>query len=106
MIYLDNSSTTRQAEEVTEVMRRVALETFGNPSSLHRLGVQAEKIVKEARRAIASGIHAEPEEVYFCSGGTEADNTAIFGAARAGRRKGNKVLTTAIEHPAVLESCR
>lgn len=105
-VYLDNSATTRQSDRVTEVMLRTARDTFGNPSSLHRLGVQAEKVVKEARRTIASQIHADPEEVFFCSGGTEADNTAVFGAVKAGRRRGSRIITSAIEHPAVLESCR
>ena len=105
-VYFDNSATTRQLDAVTEAVYRTAKEEFGNPSSLHRLGVRSEKILKQARRSAAALLHAEPEEVFFCSGGTEADNTAVFGAARAGKRRGNKIITSSIEHPAVLEACR
>ncbi len=106
MIYLDNSATTRQYDEVTEVMCGAMRDEFGNPSSLHRLGMNAELLVKDARRKAASALGAEPEEVYFTSGGTESDNTAIIGAAMARRRRGKRIITTQVEHPAVLESCR
>lgn len=105
-VYFDNSATTRQLDSVTEAVFRTASEDFGNPSSLHSLGVRSEKLLKQARKSAARLIHAEPEEIYFCSGGTEADNTSVFGAAQARKRRGNRILTTAIEHPAVLESCR
>ena len=107
MIYLDNSATTRQYDEVTEVMVRAMKDGYGNPSSLYQLGVDAEKAVKAARRqvleAAGAGFSAGAWDVVFTSGGTEADNMAIFGAAKALRRMGNRVVTTAVEHPAVLE---
>ncbi len=104
MIYLDNSATTRQDPRVTKKMLEYMEESFGNPSSLHHAGVVAEKGLKEARRRMAEAIGGEGA-VAFTSGGTEADNMAIFGAAKAGRRRGRKIVTTAVEHPAVLESC-
>lgn len=108
MIYLDNSATTRQYDEVTEAMVRAMKDGYGNPSSLYQLGVDAEKAVKAARRQVleAAGRQAFAAgdwDVVFTSGGTEADNMAIFGAARALRRHGNRIVTTAVEHPAVLE---
>ena len=103
-VYLDNSATTRQYDEVTELMIRYMREEFGNPSSLYRPGINAEKAVKTARRMLAGIFSCGEEEVYFTSGGTEGDNTAIFGAAEAGKRRGNKIITTAVEHPAVLEA--
>ena len=104
MIYLDNSATTRQYDEVTEAMVQAMKEDYGNPSSLYQMGVDAEKAVKAARRQVleAAGF-AAGWDVVFTSGGTEADNMAIFGAAKALRRLGNRIVTTAVEHPAVLE---
>jgi len=120
MIYFDNSATTKQYDEVTEAMIRAMREDYGNPSSLYQLGVDAEKAIKQARRQVleaaggsrmagegGSAVFGERDwEVVFTSGGTEADNMAVFGAARALRRTGNRVVTTAVEHPAVLECCR
>lgn len=125
MIYLDNSATTRQYDEVTAAMVRAMQEDYGNPSSLYQLGVDAEKALKAARRQVlraaggssaagsagaaglaGAGFGADGWEVVFTSGGTEADNMAIFGAARALRRMGNRIVTTAVEHPAVLECCK
>ena len=106
MIYLDNSATTSQYDEVTAAMVRAMQEDYGNPSSLYQLGVDAEKAVKAARRHVleAAGWFAASDwDVVFTSGGTEADNMAIFGAAKALRRQGNRIITTAVEHPAVLE---
>ena len=105
-VYLDNSSTTRQHDFVTELMVKMMREDFGNPSSLHRMGVTAEKALKAARKQTALSLGAGENEIYFTSGGTEGDNTAIFGAWEAGKRAGNKILTSAVEHPAVLEACR
>ena len=104
MIYLDNSSTTKQAPEVTAKMMEMMEVDFGNPSSLHRMGMNAEKALKDARRQILSGFLGEGS-VAFVSGGTEGDNMAVFGAARAARRRGRRIVTTAVEHPAVLECC-
>ena len=102
MIYLDNSATTPLAPEVVEKITEYMKTSFGNPSSRHALGLQAEKIVSEARKKVASALSVTPDEVYFTSGGTESDNIAILGAANI--KKGKKIITTAIEHPAVL-SC-
>jgi len=79
---------------------------FGNPSSLHRLGVNAERGIKNARKEMAMALGTKPEEIIFTSGGTEADNTAILGTAAARKRRGNKIITTVIEHPAVLETVK
>ena len=106
VIYLDNSATTRQYEEVNRVMLDAMEEFFGNPSSLHHLGLLSEKKIKEARAEIAGAFGASPEEIYFTSCGTESDNTAIFGAARARQRAGKHIITTCVEHPAVLEPCK
>ena len=106
MIYLDNSATTRQYPEVTREMLRYIDEFYGNPSSLYQLGVDSEKAVKKARTALQKAIGMEDGRVYFTSGGTEADNMAIFGAARALKRRGRRIVTTAVEHPAVLECCK
>lgn len=106
MIYLDNSATTKQYPEVTREMLRYMDEFYGNPSSLYQLGVDSEKAVKKARTALQKAIGMEDGRVYFTSGGTEADNMAIFGAARALKRRGRRIVTTAVEHPAVLECCK
>ena len=103
MIYLDNSSTTRQYDEVTRYMAEVAGNSFGNPSSLHGLGLEAEKLLKEGRKKIAMGFNASPEEVFITSCGTESDNTVLMGIARVPRPRAKKIITTAVEHPAVLE---
>lgn len=106
MIYLDNSSTTRQADEVTSAMVQVMEEDFGNPSSLHGLGLNAEKRVTWSRRILAESLAASPEEIFFNSGGTEGDNALIYGYSNALKHKGSKIVTSAVEHPAVLEACK
>lgn len=103
-VYLDNSSTTRQYDAVTEIMCRYMSLDFGNPSSLHRMGIAAEKALKEARKQVSSVLEAKEDEIFFTSGGTEADNMAIFGVAKSRRRRGTKIITSSVEHPAVLES--
>ena len=105
-IYLDNSATTRQYDEVTRAMTRAMEELYGNPSSLHAMGLAAEKEVRKARKAVAASLGAKEEEIVFTSGGTESDNTALFGIARARRREGKRIVTTKVEHPAVLEACK
>lgn len=105
-VYLDNSATTKPYAEVIGTMLNTAEANFGNPSSLHRMGVTAEKIVKGVRRTIAQTLGALDEEITFTSGGTESDNLVLFGAAEARKRRGNRIVTTKIEHPAVLESCK
>ena len=105
-VYLDNSATTKPyAEVIAETVNYMETQ-YGNPSSLHRMGIPAEKALKEARKAVAVSLGAKEEEIYFTSGGTESDNLALFGAAQARKRRGNKIITSQIEHPAVLESCK
>ena len=106
MIYLDNSATTKQDSRVTDLMVACMKEDFGNPSSLHRMGMNAEKLVKEARKQLAAAAGRPDDRIVFNSGGTESDNTAIFGAAKAGRRRGKRIVTSKVEHPAVLEAVR
>ncbi len=103
-IYLDNSSTTKPYKEVCDKVIEVMYENYGNPSSLHRLGISAEKEIKAAKREIADTLGAMPEEIFFTSGGTEADNLAIMGVAYAAR--GKHILSTPIEHPAVLNTLK
>ena len=101
MIYFDNSSTTRVDPEVADLVRAMMCETFGNPSSLHRLGVEAERRYQKAQRQMLSALGAKEGEVVFTSGGTEANNLAVFGTAAAKARRGNRVVTTAFEHSSV-----
>jgi len=102
-VYLDNSSTTKVLEEAAQAAFDAMTIYFGNPSSLHKKGIEAEKIMKQARQNIAEVLGVRPEEIYFTSGGTESNNWAIKGAAHALRRRGNHLITTVIEHPSVLE---
>ena len=103
-IYLDNNSTTPVAPEVVETMLPYLVDHWGNPSSMHALGIDARKAVDAARRAVAALIHASPPEIVFTSGGTESNNMAL----RAGLAAGGfaRVITTQVEHPSVLEVCR
>lgn len=105
MIYLDNAATTKTAPEVVEAMLPWFTENYGNPSSIYGLGSTAKKAVSDARRIIARSIHAKPEELYFTAGGSEADNWAIKAAAEAYGDKGKHIITTQIEHHAVLHTC-
>ncbi|MGD8436844.1 MAG: cysteine desulfurase family protein [Syntrophobacterales bacterium] len=105
-IYLDYNATTPIDPEVAEAMRPYLFEHFGNPSSSHWYGVQTKKAVDEARRQVADLLHCRPEEVVFTSGGSESNNYAIKGTAFANRDKGNHIISSAIEHPAVLEVCK
>lgn len=103
-IYLDNSATTRVCKAAAEKALYMMTECYGNPSSLHSKGFAAEKEMTAARAAIAERLSAQPGEIYFTSGGTESDNIAILGAAHAKKRAGNRIVTTTIEHPAVLNT--
>jgi len=105
-IYLDNNATTPVAPEVMEAIHPYFCQVYGNPSSLHRKGVEAERAVRTSRSTIARIFGVRDDEVIFTSGGTEGDNLAIKGTARALRRRGTHIITTQVEHPAVLESCR
>ncbi len=105
-IYLDNSATTRVFPEVAELMNRIFLEEYGNPSSMHHKGVEAEKELREARETLAQILKVKEKNLLFTSCGTESDNLAIIGAARAASRRGKHLITTPIEHPAVLETMK
>ncbi|MBC8588539.1 cysteine desulfurase family protein [Paratissierella segnis] len=102
MIYLDNCSTTKPREEVVEIMLKALKEDFGNPSSLHRLGLNSEKEIKTARNNIADYLKVDNKEIYFTSGGTESNNIAIQSIIRKFARKGKHIITTKIEHSSVL----
>ncbi|KUL01646.1 MAG: Aminotransferase, class V [Methanoculleus marisnigri] len=105
-VYMDHAATTPTRPEVVEAMLPYFSERFGNPSSLYTLAREAEEAVEEARGRVAAAIGASPEEVFFTSGGTEADNWAVKGVAAASRKKGDHIVTSSIEHHAVLHTCR
>ncbi|MCD8109103.1 MAG: cysteine desulfurase [Clostridiales bacterium] len=100
-IYLDNSATTACSEAAADLVARLLTEEFGNPSSMHVKGVEAEKYVKTAAADIAATLRCKEKEIVFTSGGTESNNLAILGSAMANRRSGKHIITTAIEHPSV-----
>ena len=102
LIYLDNAATTKPCAEAVRAFMESA-ECFGNPSSLHRLGLDSEKQINKAKEIICSKLGIDKNDLYFTSGGTEANNTAIFGTAYAREKLGKRVITTSIEHPSVLE---
>ncbi len=103
--YLDNSATTRCFDEVREYMSEIMDKYYGNPSSMHIIGVEAEKHIRYATDVFSSLLKADPREIVYTSGGTESDNLALIGCARANARAGKHIITTKIEHPAVLETC-
>lgn len=103
-VYLDNSATTAPCLEAVEAVNFMMTENFGNPSSLHGAGISAMKEIISARESIAKALSCEKDEIFFTSGATEANNLAIFGAAYANRRRGNRIVTTAIEHESVMQS--
>ena len=105
-IYLDNAATTRVCPEAADAAYKVMTEGYGNPGSTHKLGREARAVLDDSRKKLAAALGCAPKEVYFTSGGTESDNWAIQAAAELGRRKGRPIITTAIEHAAVLEPCR
>lgn len=102
--YLDNSATTVVSQKAAEAALRIMTQNYGNPSSLHLKGMQAEAELTKARKIIAGALGAMPEEVYFTSGGTEANNTALFGAAQAKKRRGNKIVISSVEHSSIMEA--
>lgn len=104
--YLDNAATTKTAPEVIKEMSQYFTEQYGNASCLHQFGQEAREALENARSVIAKKINAEPDEIVFTSGGTESNNFAITGIANALKQKGNHIITSSIEHPAVLEACR
>jgi len=105
-IYLDNNATTPIADAVLEAMQPFLTKSYGNPSSLHEAGRISSEAVEKARRQLADCINSKPRRIIFTGGGTESDNLAIKGVALANREKGKHIITTSIEHPAVLETCR
>lgn len=105
MIYLDNASTTKPCEAAMDAMCEAAGQ-FGNPSSMHKLGIDAEKKIKTAKEIIGKVLTVPGKNLYFTSGGTEANNTAIFGTARQNKKRGTHLITTKIEHPSVLDAFR
>lgn len=105
-VYFDNSATTKTDEEVMRAMLPYLTESYGNPSSIYKLGRENRKAVEEAREKVAKALNCETNEIYFTAGGSESDNTAIRGIAYSNRDKGNHIITSKIEHPAVLETCQ
>lgn len=103
-VYLDNSATTRAFPEVAELVTRIMCDEYGNPSSMHLKGVQAENHIKVAKETIARILKVNEKEIYFTSGGTESDNLALIGCAMANYRAGKHLITTQIEHPAILQT--
>ena len=104
--YLDNSATTRVYPEVAQLMTRIMCEDYGNPSSMHRKGVEAEQYIRYAKETLAGLLKVNEKEILFTSGGTESDNTALIGCAMANIRRGKHIITTKIEHPAILQTCK
>ena len=105
-IYLDHSATTGTKQEVLEEMLPVFTTNYGNPSSVHSFGRDAKKLVDQARMRVAKALGALPEEIFFTAGGTEADNWVLKGVAYANKNKGNHIITTGIEHHAVINTCK
>lgn len=105
-IYLDNSATTRVFPEVAELMNTIYLEEYGNPSSMHHKGVEAENRIRTAKKILADILKCTPQNIFFTSCGTESDNISLIGVARANQRNGRHLITTAIEHPAILETMK
>ena len=105
-IYLDNSATTRAFPEVIELMGKVMSEDYGNPSSMHHMGVVAEDRLKDASKILSGILGCSEKNIYYTSGGTESDNIAILGAAKAMERRGKHIITTSVEHPAVLNTMK
>ena len=105
-IYLDNSATTQVDKSVLEAMLPCFRENFGNASSVHIFGQEARAAVEGARHSIAELLGADTREIVFTSGGTESDNSALWGVFRSGYRPGNHIIATKIEHPAILETCK
>jgi len=105
MIYFDNSATTKPKKEVLDTFYKVAENYFGNPSSVHHLGLQAENLLSQARNQIATLLKTDEQEIIFTSGGTEGNNFIIKGVAEKYRNRGHHMITTMIEHPSVLNTC-
>ena len=102
MIYLDNSATTKPCKEAVEAMTLAMTENWGNPSALYGFGIDTARMLRDARHKVAAALGAEPDRVFFTSGGTEADNWAIHGTVKRFGKRGKHIITTAIEHHASL----
>lgn len=105
-VYLDNSATTRCFDEVAQLMTNIMCEDYGNPSSIHHKGVEAERYLRYARETLAGILKVNEKEIFFTSGGTESDNIALIGTAIANHRSGRHLITTQIEHPAIMKTMR
>ena len=105
-VYLDNSATTKCYECVRDLVGKIMCDDYGNPSSMHKKGVDAERYVRESKETLAKLLKVQEKELVFTSGGTESDNLALIGCARANRRAGNHLITSSIEHPAILNTMR
>lgn len=105
-IYLDNSATTRCFPEVADLIHQILCEDYGNPSSMHHKGVEAESYVRDAKETLAKILKVNEKEILFTSGGTESDNIAIMGVAMANHRTGRHMITTRVEHPAILQTMK
>ncbi|MCC5911635.1 MAG: cysteine desulfurase [Clostridiaceae bacterium] len=103
-VYFDNAATTKPSDEVIEVMIKALRETYGNPSSLHKKGVEVEREIKKARKVVAKALGSSEKEIIFTSGGTEANNLAIQGILKANKRNGNHIITSKIEHKSILST--
>ena len=106
MIYLDNSATTKPDSSVLDTFNKVSMNFFGNPSSLHHLGAEAERFFKKVRQQVADLLTCQSKEVIFTSGGTESNNLAIKGVANYYKNRGNHIITSEVEHPSVYEACK
>ena len=102
MIYLDNSATTKPCAEAVEAMTKALTEHWGNPSALYGFGIDTARLLRQARQTVAAAMGAEPDRVFFTSGGTEADNWAVFGTVKRMGKRGKRIITTAMEHHAIL----
>ena len=106
MIYLDNSATTKPCKTAVEAINNALCENWGNPSSTYSHGISALEIIEDSRKTVANFIGAKPDEIFFTGSGTEANNLAIFGCVNSLKKKGKKIVSTAIEHPSVLEALK
>ena len=104
-IYFDHAATTPVLPQVMDTMLPYFQQFYGNPSSVHREGRKVRSLIEQARSVIADGLEADPRQIVFTSGGTEADNTALVGVAMANKEKGNHIITSSIEHHAILHTC-
>ena len=105
-IYMDNAATTRVTQPVLEAMMPCLTDVYGNPSSVHAFGRDARRLLDEARARVAAALNAKPNEIYFTGCGTESDNWAVRGSAYALKAKGNHIITSSIEHHAILHTCQ